>query len=142
MGLTPFHLAVQVTDLSTAEGFYRGTLGCGVGRRDARWIDFDFFGHQLTTHLVAERAVAEETNPVDGDAVPVPHFGVVLPRETWEALAARLRDGGAPFRIEPRVRFEGAVGEQGTFFLEDPAGNVLEFKTVRDLAQLFATERA
>ncbi len=134
----PFHLALPVDDLPAARAFYADTLGCGVGRTADRWIDFDFFGHQLSVHL-APGAGEEARNAVDGDAVPVRHFGVVLAWEAWEALAERLRAAGVAFLIAPRVRFHGEVGEQGTFFIRDPAGNALEFKTFRDLASLFAT---
>ncbi len=137
--MIPFHLAFGVDDLPRAREFYEGLLGCSVGRTAERWMDFDFFGHQITAHvIVADQPVA--TNPVDGDQVPVPHFGAVLPWPRWEALAASLQKHSAPFIIEPRVRFAGEVGEQGTFFVRDPAGNALEFKSFRDPAQLFARE--
>ncbi len=116
-------------------------LGCKEGRSAERWVDYDFFGHQLSIHLRPEQApinVSVETNPVDGDAVPVRHFGLVLEWSRWESLAQRLRDHGVAFLIEPRVRFQGQVGEQGTFFVADPSGNALEFKTVRDMSRLFA----
>jgi extradiol dioxygenase family protein len=100
-------------------------------------VDFDFFGHQLSAHLAAS-AAEPATNEVDGDDVPVRHFGLVLPWEEWEALAARLAASGAPFLIAPRVRFQGEVGEQGTFFVQDPSGNALEFKTFRDPRKVFA----
>jgi uncharacterized protein len=133
----PFHYAFPVTDLAAAREFYADVLGCGVGRSDTRWIDFDLYGHQIVAHLVGEGS-RDHANPVDGDAVPVPHFGVVLPWDQWEALAQRLRDRGTKFVIEPRVRFEGQVGEQGTMFFRDPSGNALEFKSFKDPAQLFA----
>ena len=98
------------------------------GRAAETWVDFDFFGHQISAH-VAETATPPPTNQVDGDDVPVRHFGAVLPWEDWEALAARLSDASVEFLIEPRVRFEGQAGEQGTFFVLDPSGNALEFKT-------------
>jgi extradiol dioxygenase family protein len=133
----PFHLAFPVTDLEAARGFYAGLLGCGVGRESARWIDFDLRGHQIVAHLV-DAAHAKPTNPVDGDAVPVPHFGLVLAWDDWHALAERLRAAEVAFVIEPRVRFEGQVGEQATLFLLDPSGNALEFKAFKDPSQLFA----
>lgn len=135
--LPPFHLALPVRDLAAAREFYVAALGCGVGRSDERWIDFDFFGHQLVAHLVDGVSDAG-VNPVDGDAVPVPHFGVVLPWEAWHALANRLRERETEFVIEPRIRFEGQPGEQATMFLRDPSGNALEFKAFKDPAQLFA----
>ena len=132
----PFHLAFPVHELESARAFYAGLLGCPVGREDARWIDFDFFGHQITAHL-ASRSGAE-TNEVDGDDVPVRHFGAILEWDAWHALADRLRADGVRFVIEPRIRFAGEVGEQATFFLEDPSGNALEFKSFKDPSRIFA----
>jgi extradiol dioxygenase family protein len=134
----PFHLAIPVDDLAAARGFYGDLLGCGEGREDPSWVDFDFFGHQLTVHLAPGELRRTARNPVDGDAVPVRHFGVVLPYPDWQRLGDRLRESGVRFLLQPRVRFVGEVGEQGTFFLRDPAGNALEFKTFRDPARLFA----
>ena len=138
-GLAPFHLAVPVHDLAAARTFYCGTLGCGTGRTASRWIDLDFFGHQVTLHLVDDDDAATATNAVDGDDVPSRHFGIVLPRPEWEALAARLEAAGTKFLISPRIRFAGETGEQATMFLLDPSGNALEFKSFADPAQLFAT---
>lgn len=135
----PFHLAISVDDLAAAETFYAGLLGAGVGRRAARWIDFDLYGHQISAHLDEAKDVRDAHNPVDGDRVPIPHFGVVLDMPTWRALGERLTAAGVDFVIAPRTRFEGEVGEQGTFFLRDPAGNALEFKAFADLGQLFAS---
>ena len=132
-----FHLAIPVDDLAAARGFYGGVMGCPEGRSDPHWIDFDFHGHQLVVHL-ASRMAAPPTNEVDGDAVPVPHFGLVMDRPAWDALATRLRAAGTKFVIEPHVRFEGRVGEQATMFLFDPAGNALEFKAFTRPAELFA----
>ncbi len=138
----PFHLAIPVNDLAQARAFYGDLLGCSEGRSAQRWVDFNFYGHQLVCHLVEPRAAApaiEGRNPVDGDQVPVPHFGVVLETPQWEALAGRLRKAGITFLVEPRRRFAGEVGEQGTLFVLDPSGNALEFKTFRDIeTQLFA----
>lgn len=139
--LQPFHLAVPVHDLAAARAFYGGLFACPEGRSDREWVDFDFFGHQLVAHLDPARqafAPPARTNAVDGKDVPVPHFGVVLGWEDWQALAARLRAGGAAFVIEPGIRFAGQVGEQATFFLYDPSGNALEFKAFRDPSRLFA----
>ena len=135
----PFHLAFPVTDLPATRTFYGDVLGCRVGRSAERWIDFDFFGHQISAHLVDAGAAEVSCNAVDGDDVPVRHFGVVLEWGAWEALGARLRVAGVAFVIAPRIRFAGEVGEQGTFFVRDPSGNALEFKTFRDPAALFAT---
>jgi extradiol dioxygenase family protein len=135
-------LAFPVDDLARARDFYGRVLGCAEGRSSAEWIDFDFFGHQLVAHLAPPRPAApgagDHHNAVDGHEVPVPHFGVVLPWDDFEALATRLRAAGLRFVIEPYVRFAGQVGEQATMFFRDPAGNALEFKAFRDLGQLFA----
>jgi uncharacterized protein len=135
--IAPFHLAFPVDDLPAARRFYGGLLGCPEGRSSDEWIDFDFFGHQIVAHL-APKKVALHHNPVDGHDVPVPHFGVVLDWNDFDALAARLKAGGQKFVIEPYVRFAGLVGEQATMFFYDPAGNPLEFKAFKDRSQLFA----
>lgn len=140
MSLSPFHLAIPVDDLAAARHFYGEVFGLAEGRSSAHWVDFDFYGHQLVIHQhpkTADQAHAH-TNLVDGDAVPVPHFGIVLGWEQWEALAERLKSAGIRFAIEPHVRFRGQVGEQATMFLFDPCGNALEFKAFKDLGQLFA----
>jgi uncharacterized protein len=137
--LTPFHIAFPVDDLETARSFYGTTLGCPEGRSSAQWIDFDLFGHQIVAHLKpASASTKAHHNPVDGHDVPVPHFGVVLPMDTWNSLAARLREAGVSFIIEPYIRFKGEPGEQATMFFLDPAGNALEFKAFADIGQLFA----
>lgn len=139
--LRPFHLAFPVDDLAAARAFYVDVLGCGVGRSSERWVDFDLFGHQVVAHLVARDDLPPgNTNPVDGDRVPVPHYGVVLSWEDWRALAERLRAAELRFVIEPRVRFAGLLGEQATMFFRDPAGNTLEFKAFKDPSRLFATD--
>lgn len=137
--MPPFHLAIPVDDLKAAEAFYGGLLGCPQGRRSADWIDFDFFGHQVVTHLSPAACGDAPVNAVDGERVPVRHFGVVLTPEAWRGLAARLEEAGADFIIAPTIRFKGEAGEQGTFFVRDPAGNALEFKCFEDMGQLFAT---
>lgn len=136
--LRPFHLAIPVDNLERAEAFYRNIIGCGTGRRSNRWIDFNFFGHQLVAHLAPEECGRARTNEVDGKQVPARHFGVVLERGDWQSLADRLRAAQVDFIIEPGIRFSGEAGEQGTFFLADPSGNALEFKYFEDLGQLFA----
>jgi uncharacterized protein len=139
MSLSPFHLAIPVHDLAAARAFYGGLFGCPEGRSSNEWVDFDLFGHQLVAHLDRARgAQVQTTNAVDGQEVPVPHFGVVLPWQTWHDLAERLRSAGQRFVIEPGIRFQGQVGEQATFFLYDPFGNALEFKAFQDPSQLFA----
>ncbi len=139
MSLTPFHIAFPVNDLAAARSFYGGTLGCPEGRSSDEWIDFSLFGHQIVAHLKSglERK-PDHHNAVDGHAVPVPHFGVVLTMKEWEALAERVREAGVQFVIEPYVRFKGEVGEQATMFFYDPAGNALEFKAFADMGQIFA----
>lgn len=123
-------------DLEATRAFYVGLLGCDEGRAADSWIDFDFFGHQISAHISEDLASAP-TNLVDGDEVPVRHFGAVLAWEEWEGLAARLEGAQVEFLIGPRVRFLGQPGEQGTFFVRDPSGNALEFKTFRDPSRLF-----
>lgn len=134
----PFHLAFPVHDLAAARAFYGGLLGCPEGRSSDDWVDFDLYGHQIVAHLAPQEAGAASTNQVDGDAVPVRHFGVVLSMDEWNRLADRLRAAGTRFVIEPHVRFEGQPGEQATMFFADPSGNALEFKAFRDLSRLFA----
>lgn len=135
----PFHLAIQVHDLDASRAFYGGLLGCQEGRSDTTWVDFDLYGHQLVCHLAPGSAPRHHYNPVDGDDVPVPHFGVVLDMARWQALAGRLEQAGVEFVIPPHVRFRGGPGEQATLFLLDPSGNALEFKAFADVAgQLFA----
>lgn len=134
--LAPFHLAIPVDNLDTCRRFYTKQLGCTEGRSDSHWVDLNFFGHQLVLHE-QQGQVAAQHNPVDGDAVPVPHFGVVLAWEDWQALAERLKAAEIDFIIEPKIRFKGKVGEQATLFFKDPAGNALEFKAFKDPKQLF-----
>ncbi len=143
MKLTPFHLAVQVRDIEEARDFYGCKMGFPEGRSDEAWIDFDMFGHQFVTHLNPqigkEGKVPAIANPVDGHAVSVPHFGVVLAFEDWELLAERVKECISEFIIDPYVRFQGQAGEQGTLFFCDPSGNALEFKGFRDIeSELFA----
>lgn len=137
--IPPFHLALPVDDIPAARAFYGELLACPEGRSSDTWVDFDFYGHQLVVHLAA-RSETQARSPVDGDAVPVPHFGVVLDMDEWKALAARLREAGTRFEIEPRVRFVGEIGEQATLFFRDPAGNALEVKAFRDPSRLFARD--
>ena len=159
--LPPFHLAIKVKNLASARQFYGELFGCPEGRSDDTWVDFDFFGHQLVCHVsetypgvgntqpnpvdsnpVDSNSVdsnSVDSNPVDGHDVPIPHFGVVLEIDAWQALAQKLQQSGTRFVIEPYTRFEGQPGEQSTMFLLDPSGNAIEFKAFRDIAgQLFA----
>ena len=136
--LYPFHLAFPVSSLAAARAFYGDLLGCPEGRSSDDWVDFDFHGHQIVAHLSPAEAGHHNTSAVDGDNVPVRHFGLVLPMAEWNTLADKLRAAGTNFVIEPHVRFKGQVGEQATMFFLDPCGNALEFKSFADPAQLFA----
>ena len=140
MSLPPFHLAFPVDDLGAARRFYGGLLGCPEGRSAEQWIDFNLYGHQIVAHLAPDSAPARASNEVDGEDVPVPHFGIVLPMDAWERLAERLTDADVKFVIPPTVRFAGKPGEQATMFLLDPAGNALEFKAMADPGRLFARD--
>ncbi len=136
--MRPFHLAFPVHDLAAARRFYGDLLGCPEGRSSEHWIDFDFHGHQIVAHLSPADCAAAASGQVDGEPVPVRHFGIVLAMDDWRALADRLGQAGARFLMEPQVRFVGEPGEQATFFITDPSGNALEFKAFADLGQLFA----
>jgi hypothetical protein len=137
--LFPFHIAFPVRDIAEARRFYGEMLGCPEGRSAPEWVDFDLYGHQIVAHFKpGEAGDRAHHNPVDGHDVPVPHFGVVLGMEQFEALAERLRAAGVTFVIEPYVRFKGEVGEQATMFFLDPSGNALEFKAFVDRSRLFA----
>jgi extradiol dioxygenase family protein len=138
MSLPPFHLAFPVDDLSAARHFYGELLQCPEGRSSGEWIDFNLHGHQIVAHLAPGVARARASNAVDGEDVPVPHFGIVLPIAEWKALAERLVEAGTDFVIPPTVRFEGQPGEQATMFFLDPAGNALEFKAMANPRNLFA----
>jgi len=136
--ISPFHLAIPVWNLETCRTFYRETLGCIEGRSSDHWVDFNFFGHQLVIHYKPKDNSELHTNSVDGKNVPVPHFGVVLPWETFKIFAEDLKEKQITFIIEPYIRFKGQTGEQATLFFLDPAGNALEFKAFKDQSQLFA----
>ncbi|MGQ8365005.1 VOC family protein [Glaciecola sp. 1036] len=139
MSLAPFHLAIPVTNLAQAREFYGELIGCEQGRESHHWIDWNFYGHQLVTHLVEAMPTSLKPNEVDSKAVPVPHFGLVLPKQQWHALADKFTSVNYEFVIAPYIRFKGQVGEQGTFFIYDPSGNALEFKYFDDMSQLFAS---
>jgi len=134
----PFHLAFPVRDLAEARRFYGDLLYCPEGRSSDEWVDFDLYGHQVVAHLAPQECGVASRNAVDGDAVPVRHFGVVLSMPEWERLAERLKKAGTKFIIDPHVRFQGEVGEQATMFFLDPSGNALEFKAFADMSSLFA----
>jgi extradiol dioxygenase family protein len=135
--LPPFHLAFPVASLGEARSFYGGLLGCPEGRSSDTWVDFDFYGHQIVAHVAPEELRAAAAHDVDGDNVPVRHFGAILPMPEWEKLARKLGDAGIEFVIEPHVRFKGQAGEQATMFFLDPCGNALEFKAFGDPDRVF-----
>lgn len=135
---TPFHIAIPVHNLAECRKFYGEVLNCEEGRSSDLWVDFNLFGHQLVIHYKAKSEDVLHTNAVDGKNVPVPHYGVVLPWDTFETFAQELKSKGVEFIIEPYIRFKGLPGEQATMFFLDPAGNALEFKAFKDMAQLFA----
>lgn len=139
MQATPFHLAFPIKDIEETRQFYGDVLGCTIGRSTERWIDFNFFGHQLSAHVKPDELTNAKTNEVDGHAVPVRHFGAILEWEQWHELAHKLEERGTKFVIEPYIRFKGEVGEQATMFFLDPSGNALEFKSFKDPSQIFAT---
>jgi uncharacterized protein len=133
-----FHLAFHVTDLAAARQFYGDVLGAIEGRSTATWVDFDFFGHQISLHL-GTPFVTTLTGQVDGVMVPMPHFGVILPMTDWQQLASRLTAANIDFVLPPSIRFAGQAGEQGTMFFTDPSGNPIEIKGFADFDQLFAS---
>lgn len=133
-----FHLAIAVRDLGSTREFYGGLLGCREGRSAATWVDFDFYGHQISAHVAPNHRGVMHHDPVDRQQVPIPHFGLILAWDDWQLLADRLRTRGVDFVIEPYLRFRGEVGEQATLFLSDPSGNALEFKSFRDETRIFA----
>jgi len=133
-----FHLAAPIQDKEETRRFYQDLLGCRTGREAERWIDFDFFGHQVSFHIIDTHSHSEPTNQVDGKDVPVRHFGAILDWDEWHNLSTRLQAAGTDFIIEPYIRFEGQIGEQATMFFLDPSGNALEFKSFKDKSQVFA----
>ena len=136
--IAPFHLAVHVSNLEDCRTFYRDIIGCEEGRSSEQWVDFNFFGHQFVIHLKPGPVEGLHTNLVDGKAIPVPHFGVVLPWDEFESFSNRLKSKNISFIIEPYIRFKGQIGEQATMFFNDPSGNALEFKSFKNNAALFA----
>ncbi len=137
--LPPFHLAIPVNDINTTRHFYQDILGCEVGREDTLWIDFNFFGHQVSAHVKPEATGLAKTNQVDSESVPVRHLGLILEWDVWNQLVDSLNNADIEFLIKPTIRFEGQPGEQATCFIQDPSGNALEFKSFRDMSMLFST---
>mgnify|MGYP001489857187 FL=1 len=136
--LNPFHLAIPVSNLEESVAYYRDTLGLREGRSSKKWTDFDFFGHQLVCH-VSDSINEQVTNPVDGEEVPVPHFGVVLSIEEFEEFLLQINDKNIDFIIKPTIRFKGEIGEQRTMFFKDPSGNAIEIKAFKDMSNLFSS---
>ena len=134
--LSPFHLAIPVKEITTTRDFYRDVLGCKEGRSSDHWVDFDFFGHQLVIHLNVSKKKIDTENKVDGKNVPVPHFGIILDWQMFTQIEKRIRNK-VEFIIKPYVRFKGEKGEQKTMFFKDPSGNALEFKSFKNIDQLF-----
>ncbi len=137
MNIPRFHLAFPVHDLEKAKTFYTSTLGCPLGRESDNWIDFNLYGHQVVAHLSPKDCMNTKTNPVDGDSIPARHFGVILPWAEWEELCKILISQNIEFLIKPRIRFKNVPGEQGTFFIQDPSGNALEFKSFKNDKDVF-----
>ena len=137
MKIPRFHLAFPVHDLELARKFYINVLGCTLGRESKKWVDFNLFGHQVVAHLSPEDCTEISTNSVDNDEIPSRHFGVILPWDEWEELCEKIKNDGLKFLIEPKTRFKNNSGEQGTFFIKDPSGNALEFKSFKDENDIF-----
>lgn len=134
----PFHLAFPGSDLAEARHFYGELLECPEGRSSDEWVDFNFYGHQIVAH-VSDEAASKASSRVDGDEVPVRHFGVVVRMNEWHAITERLKDAGAKFIVEPHVRFAGQAGERATLFVLDPSGDALEFKAFASQDRSFET---
>ena len=139
--LSPFHLAIPVNDLASTEKFYGTMMGLSTGRKTADWIDWNLFGHQLTTHVKSDETALISGNNVDGKTVPVRHFGVILGWDIWHELRDRLIGQTVfdkiDFIIEPYIRFQGEIGEQATMFFLDSSHNALEFKSFKDMSEIF-----
>ena len=138
--LSPFHLAIPVSDLNESKKFYEEILGCSPGRFSEEWADYDFFGHQLVIHVDPNHKASKHHNEVDGKSVPIPHFGVVVPWNQFDLFSKNLKKNGVEFVIEPYTRFENLPGEQKTLFFYDNSGNALEFKSFKNIEMLFSTE--
>ena len=137
MNIPRFHLAFPVMDLQGTKVFYTKVLGCALGRESNKWIDFNLYGHQIVAHFSPDECVKTNANKVDGDLIPSRHFGVILAWERWKILCEKMKKQKIPFMIQPKIRFKNLKGEQGTFFIQDPSGNVLEFKSFKDDSMVF-----
>jgi len=132
-----FHLAFPVNNLKSAKIFYTEVLECEVGRESSKWVDFNLFGHQIVAHYSPKDCSIQNKNLVDGDKIPSRHFGVILNWKEWEELSQKINEKSVEFYIKPKIRFKGQKGEQGTFFILDPSGNVLEFKSFKNDSMIF-----
>ena len=135
--LRPFHLAFPIHNINKTIKWYTNILGCSIGRQDTKWIDFNFFGHQISGHLINKQDLKTQTNLVDGHNVPSRHFGIILQMEQWKILSKKLINNNFDFIIKPNIRFKGEKGEQSTFFISDPSGNILEFKAFKNDQMIF-----
>ena len=135
--LRPFHLAFPIYNIDATIKWYADILGCTIGRKDNRWVDFNFFGHQISGHLVNKNDITIKTNVVDGKDIPARHFGIILKMSEWKGLSEKLISKNIEFIIKPNIRFKGQKGEQSTFFIKDPSGNVLEFKAFENDEMIF-----
>lgn len=140
MSSRPFHLAFPVYNIESTRDYYTRILGCSVGRESEMWIDFNLYGHQVVAHLSPDDCTPSHLNYVDGDEIPVRHFGVILDWDEWENLCDRIEKMNSAYFIKPRIRFRGKKGEQATFFILDPSGNALEFKAFKHDSMIFAKE--
>ena len=135
--IRPFHLAFPVRSIIKTINWYVEILGCTVGRKSDKWVDFNFFGHQISAHKVKNPLINSDTNPVDDHNIPSRHFGIILKMNQWDTLCDKIIDSNIKFIIEPNTRFKGEKGEQATFFIKDPSGNILEFKTFKNDSMIF-----
>ena len=137
MDIPRFHIAFPVDNLKNTKDFYTKILGCSLGRESDKWIDFNLYGHQVVAHFSPEECTKSNVNKVDDDLIPCRHFGVILPWDKWEILGKNIKKNKIRFMIKPKVRFKNLKGEQGTFFIVDPSGNVLEFKSFKNDSMVF-----
>ena len=137
MDIPRFHIAFPVNNLKSTKDFFTKVLGCSLGRESDKWIDFNMYGHQVVAHFSPEDCIKSSVNKVDGDMVSCRHFGVILPWGKWKILSEKIKNKKIKFMIKPKIRFKNLKGEQGTFFLKDPSGNVLEFKSFKNDSMVF-----
>ena len=137
MDIPRFHIAFPVNNLKSTKDFFTKVLGCSLGRESDKWIDFNMYGHQVVAHFSPEDCIKSNVNKVDGDRVSCRHFGVILPWDKWKKLREKIKNKKIGFMIKPKIRFKNLKGEQGTFFLKDPSGNVLEFKSFKNDSMVF-----